>query len=551
MIVETETARNMGQRTAAEDNEERVAREGAGAAEEADRDAEGQETKAARKRDADAEARFLGSCLFLTEADSQGPLPMLRRPHLAFGTPRYRTAHRAMLNAAEAGLPLDPYTIRTALSGVLTDAEVDATCDELTQAGVLDATTAQIVRYAEAVEEAARRRELPRVLEQARKALESGKVRDMGHFVDVLQSQLGRLIVQRGEWPSPMNASQWLDQASEVEDPIIEGLLDKGDKEVLVAMSKARKTFLALHLGMHIAAGKVFLGFRIPKARRVMIAQFEIRKGQYHKRLLSASRGTGIKASDLGDRLLIHNLRRDGSTPDEKLRRIAEDAKANNIDLIIIDPFYKLIEGDENAAHDVKPILAMIDRMAEETGAAVLYVLHAAKGHSGEKQAIDRAVGSGVIARDFDSQISIGPHVEYTDERPLLVVELTTRNYPPRGAFTMSFEGGRFEVVDMAPEAQTSKNKKKTASKDLDADVLTLFVPGRCIEKYDLLRRINDPNGPVALAQRPSAVLLKSMLAKKVLFDHLVKRPDAPAKAKASIWISTSSIAPKFEECLE
>ena len=109
------------------------------------------------------------------------------------------------------------------------------------------------------------------------------------------------------------------------------------------------------------------------------------------------------------------------------------------------------MDGDENAAHEVKPVLAILDRMAEETGAAVLYVHHTGKGNAGDRQSIDRAVGSGVIARDFDAQLSIAPHRDHTDTDPLLVVELTARNYPPRPAFTIAFDGEVYEVRRVAP----------------------------------------------------------------------------------------------------
>jgi RecA-family ATPase len=38
--------------------------------------------------------------------------------------------------------------------------------------------------------------------------------------------------------------------------------------------------------------------------------------------------------------------------------------------VVILDPLYKLLEGDENSAQDMKPLLAGFDRLAETTGAA-------------------------------------------------------------------------------------------------------------------------------------------------------------------------------------
>lgn len=250
-----------------------------------------------------------------------------------------------------------------------------------------------------------------------------------------------------------------MEEEPEVSDPIVEGCIDTGDKALIVAPSKGRKSFLALHLALAVASGRDFIGFTIPRPRRVLLVQFEIKAAKYHERLRGAAHGAGICPADLGDRLHVLNLRgRMKEQPSETLRKIAEEAKATAADLIILDPFYKLMDGDENAAHEVKPVLAILDRMAEDTGAAVLYVHHTGKGNAGDRQSIDRAVGSGVIARDFDAQFSVTPHRDYSDTDPLLVVELTARNYPPRAPFTISFDGHRFTLSDAPPIVRTSQN---------------------------------------------------------------------------------------------
>ena len=50
------------------------------------------------------------------------------------------------------------------------------------------------------------------------------------------------------------------------------------------------------------------------------------------------------------------------------------------IEFATFDPLYKLADGDENSARDMKPVLAAFDQIAAMTGAAVAYSHHDAKG---------------------------------------------------------------------------------------------------------------------------------------------------------------------------
>jgi RecA-family ATPase len=72
-------------------------------------------------------------------------------------------------------------------------------------------------------------------------------------------------------------------------------------------------------------------------------------------------------------------------------------------DLIILDPIYKINDGDENSARDMTIFCNALERLASDTGAAVAFVHHFSKGMQGGKASIDRASGSGVFGRDPDA----------------------------------------------------------------------------------------------------------------------------------------------------
>jgi hypothetical protein len=76
--------------------------------------------------------------------------------------------------------------------------------------------------------------------------------------------------------------------------------------------------------------------------------------------------------------------------------------------LIVIDPIYKVITGDENAASDMAAFCNLFDAIATECGCAMVYSHHYSKGANAKyRNASERASGSGVFTRDPDAILSM------------------------------------------------------------------------------------------------------------------------------------------------
>ena len=74
---------------------------------------------------------------------------------------------------------------------------------------------------------------------------------------------------------------------------------------------------------------------------------------------------------------------------------------------IIIDPIYKVLTGDENAADQMAKFCNQFDLVCTELGCSVIYCHHHSKGGQGGKRSMDRASGSGVFARDPDALLDM------------------------------------------------------------------------------------------------------------------------------------------------
>lgn len=252
--------------------------------------------------------------------------------------------------------------------------------------------------------------------------------------------------------PLIINAADWLETDPPMPDPILLETFDKGDKVAVIASSKLRKSFFVLQMAMHFAAGMDFLNWTVSQPRRVLLVQLEIKEAHFHRRVRRMAGALGLSRAAMRDNLQILN----GRGHDLTLEDIAGMAMEFAPDVIIFDPLYKLVTGDENVAADMKPVLASFDRIAEQTGAAVLYVHHDAKGNSGDRNIRDRGAGSNVLGRDYDCCITLTAH---RDDENAAVVAVLLRNYKPQENFSIGWSEGRFRMADLPATPATSNGR--------------------------------------------------------------------------------------------
>ncbi len=273
-----------------------------------------------------------------------------------------------------------------------------------------------------------------------------------------------------------VNAADWLSTDPPVPNMLLNGLFDAGDKVVIVGGPKMRKTFFTIQFALCLASRGEFLKWTSEKLRSVLIVQSEVRDLHYHRRVRMVADALGIGPEDVGDRLRIMNMR--GVEVD--LLAIAQRAKELKSEVVIFDPLYKLIDGDENTAVDMKRTLVKFDCLAERTGAAVVYVHHDKKGNAADRSIRDRGAGSNTLIRDCDLLITLTAHQK---EKDAAVVGVLNRNYPPQNDFSIRWSKGAFEVAtDLAAvTARSGSEGNKNPTSDIP---LEEFLP-KLIETLD------------------------------------------------------------------
>ena len=183
--------------------------------------------------------------------------------------------------------------------------------------------------------------------------------------------------------------------------PLIDGVLRTGHKMLLAGPSKAGKSYVLLQLAIAIAEGSDWLGWPCTQGR-VLYVNLELDRPSCLHRIKLLYQAKGWSPDNLPN-IDIWNLRGKAVPMDKLAPKLIRRALKRSYSAIIIDPIYKVITGDENAADKMAFFCNQFDKLCTELGAAVVYCHHHSKGSQGQKSSRDRSSGSGVFARDPDA----------------------------------------------------------------------------------------------------------------------------------------------------
>lgn len=188
---------------------------------------------------------------------------------------------------------------------------------------------------------------------------------------------------------------------------LIDGVLRKGGVMMLGGASKAGKTFMLMQLAVAIASGTEWLGMSTLQGR-VLYIDLEVDEAESDNRLISVIKHSGLDEEQRANAVAgidIVNLRGIITGMEWLLRELPKITDGRQYEAIILDPSYKVIDGDENLAKDVHAYTNNVDKLAKQTGASVIYCHHHSKGAKGDVRSIDRVSGSGVFARHADAVV--------------------------------------------------------------------------------------------------------------------------------------------------
>jgi hypothetical protein len=190
---------------------------------------------------------------------------------------------------------------------------------------------------------------------------------------------------------------------------IVEALVKRCEKTVFGGPSKAGKSWMMMNLAISIASGREWMGYHTEKGK-VLYVNFELHKSSFKNRANWICDSRGIDRELLWDNLVALNLKDKNLTADEVVNMVIKRLDGKNFSTVFLDPTYKMLgQLKENDSSDMAQLLAKFTRLAGELQVAVVFATHFPKGNMSKRDAIDRLVGSGVLARDPDTIITMSP----------------------------------------------------------------------------------------------------------------------------------------------
>ena len=246
-------------------------------------------------------------------------------------------------------------------------------------------------------------------------------------------------------------------------DWIITDVIAKGMKGDLNAKSKQWKSFFGMQLALCVASGQPFLDMQIPRARRCAYFNLElIERGAWER---GATMGAAMGATPADGMLYTVNLRGKADKLREHTGALVAEVRRLGIDLVGLDPRYKLIgEGeDENSAAGLRGVLAFRDELAE--AAAVLMIGHDPKGDTTGKSMADRGAGSYTAGADYDFSFALSPHE--LDGYSVLSTSCRYRQSPPD--LSIRFDTER-QIFDAEADTPATVKQTRRGSAGVSAD---------------------------------------------------------------------------------
>jgi len=238
-------------------------------------------------------------------------------------------------------------------------------------------------------------------------------------------------------------AATWMQTPSKPRDPVIENVFDSGTFVEIIAPSKCRKSFFALQLANCVASGRKFLGWAVPRRRRVLLINVEILPDREHDRLSGMVRTLNLLGEDL-ERLLVCNIK--GLELPDPVGAICATIRHEKPEVCIIDPLYLIHGEDENDQKAMTDVFRRISSVQVETQCTIIVVHHDAKGKAGDRDKRDRGSGSGIMGRFSDSRIILTPHKDNPED--LVCVETLCRYVPPQPGLVCRFVDGVLQVEE-------------------------------------------------------------------------------------------------------
>jgi RecA-family ATPase len=261
-------------------------------------------------------------------------------------------------------------------------------------------------------------------------------------------------------------------------DWLVEGLIPRGERTLLYGEWGCMKSWVLLHLGLHIAAGKPWLGrFPIAQPRSVLYLDEEMPERALRRRIKQLGIGAELATGDLPFCAISHLGSRFREGYAEDLLKELRD-KGFDPDVVIVETFRRVLVGNENEASDVSAFWQNVSPIQSE-GKSLIVSHHMRKpstmGHDPNR---NRASGSTDIMGGADNAFSVTrKHGE--DAITIECEKARTTEEPSPFVMSLHERDEDNRPVEMCYEGSSDEHEEAVKKVDRAVKLVERYITGR------------------------------------------------------------------------
>ena len=196
------------------------------------------------------------------------------------------------------------------------------------------------------------------------------------------------------------------DEPEEVEEYIGRRILVPGSRLMVFGPAGVGKTILVENMAFALAKGDSWVGFDIPKPRRVIYLQSEVSDDYFWQRTTQMEEHYGIRNTTAAERLFLHrdvDLRLDRQAGFDKVSAWLELVRP---DVLIVDPFYMYCSVSDTDLAGTKKFVTDVNLLIEKFKIAFVLVHNSRQEQRdqmgrGYNTGMGEARGSTVLTQDW------------------------------------------------------------------------------------------------------------------------------------------------------
>jgi len=228
-----------------------------------------------------------------------------------------------------------------------------------------------------------------------------------------------------------------------LDEPVIHGLLRRGETMNLIAAPKTGKSWVASNLAISVATGCEWLGMEVEPGR-VLHIDNELKRNTLAFRYHQVADAIGMPVDVFGPNVTAVSLR--GKLKDlTQLAPLLARYPRGHFAVVIVDALYRCLPAgtDENDNASMAGVYNLIDNYAAAMGSAFVLVHHTSKGNQIGKAVTDVGSGAGSQSRAADTHIALRP----TEDGSAIILDAVARTFPPVDPIALKFEWPLFHPM--------------------------------------------------------------------------------------------------------